>query len=182
MKGLLHSKKFRTNLYKWLFLYVGVMMLFTSVVTYSRYITSLQTDEQSRVASFEVGIDYMNCKNVATNDTKRICNSGDYRPTSEMKYYFTIDTTKLEVNSLFVLSITVKPEFKVLGLKRDNKAVDITGINNNVIRLQEQISAGEGGPSVFELTVLYQGNDIVYNKEQTIQNLVKIGYSATQIK
>ena len=56
MKGLLRSKRFRHNLYKWVTMYVGVMLLFTVVVTYSRYMSSLEGSDQAKVARFEVGI------------------------------------------------------------------------------------------------------------------------------
>ena len=39
MKELLHSKVFKQKLRKWLMMYCGVMFVFTTVVTYSRYIT-----------------------------------------------------------------------------------------------------------------------------------------------
>ena len=41
MKGLLHSKRFKENLYRWLFMYVGVIALLTTVITYSKYVTQL---------------------------------------------------------------------------------------------------------------------------------------------
>lgn len=45
MKKLLQNKKFRTNLYKWFSMYICVMAIFTTVVTYSKYISNMGTDE-----------------------------------------------------------------------------------------------------------------------------------------
>ena len=47
MKGLLHSKLFRKNLFTWLFMYIIVIGLFTTVVTYSKYISSMQNADKT---------------------------------------------------------------------------------------------------------------------------------------
>jgi len=187
MKGLLQSKKFRTNLYKWLFMYAGVMLLLTSVITYSKYITSMETNEESRVAKFEVGIDYMNCADVTTPteaNPNRICNSGMYRPTSEIKYYFSVDTTQIETHALFLLDITVDSHFTLVGLKdfTNNKQIDISGVTNGKIRLTENIVASKGKNITYEVRVIYNGTSDSYKEEQNYNNIVKVGYSATQIK
>ena len=45
MFKLLHSKLFRQNLFKWIFMYIAALGLLTSVITYSKYITALIHDE-----------------------------------------------------------------------------------------------------------------------------------------
>lgn len=187
MKGLLQSKRFRTNLYKWLFMYVGVMLLLTSVITYSKYMTSMETNEESRVAKFEVGIDYMKCESITTtNDTepKQICNAGYFRPTSDIKYYFTVDTTQIETDALFLLDIYVNNHFTLTGLKdyTNNKAIDITSTTDGHIRLTENIKASKGAKITYEVQVAYNEKSEIYNAEQNFSNIVKVGYSATQIK
>ena len=90
MKGLLHSKRFKENLYRWLFMYVGVIALLTTVITYSKYVTQLiPTEEKARPAKFDVEIANTDS---AGNDCTKVesVTTGIYRPTSEIKYYFKI--------------------------------------------------------------------------------------------
>jgi len=111
MKGLLHSKLFRKNLFIWLFMYITVIGLFTSVVTYSKYITSMQESDIARVAKFDAAITYDGvCSNINENE---ICNIGTYRPTSELSYYFTVDNRNLEVSTVFATRISVLEYFKI---------------------------------------------------------------------
>lgn len=102
MKGLLHSKRFKTNLRKWLFMYVGVMVLLTSVITYSKYIASLQIGEDSaRTSKFVFEIEPTNCPATEEN----ICNTTidntgtTCRPTQEIASCFNVNTDGLEVDS-----------------------------------------------------------------------------------
>ena len=61
MKGLLQSKRFKKNLGKWVFMYVICMGIFTTVITYSKYISNmLDDDDSARVSKFNVGLKY--CK------------------------------------------------------------------------------------------------------------------------
>ena len=114
MKGLLRSKRFRHNLYKWVTMYVGVMLLFTVVVTYSRYMSSLEGSDQAKVARFEVGIRHKGCQGTLTEDN--VCESGTFRPNSRIEYNFEVDTTKLEVATDLTLTIIVHSDFQILDL------------------------------------------------------------------
>lgn len=113
MKGLLHSKKFRSNLYKWLFMYVGVMGLLTTVVTYSRYISNFDIGDEARATKFNVDIkqegEYVG-ENIPT-----------YRPTSKIPYYFIVNTD-VEVNTYLVLSFIINGEdhFRILSIDAED--------------------------------------------------------------
>ncbi len=88
MKRLLHSKTFRNNLGKWLLMYAGIMVLFTTVITYSKYVSSMMTNDSSRVSTFDVSLLAENC---TTTDENGYCNVGTRRPTEQIDYYFTLN-------------------------------------------------------------------------------------------
>lgn len=123
MKKLLQNKRFRTNLYKWLTMYVCVMAVFTTVVTYSKYISNMGTDEQARVANFEVGIHFESCSDIEEAKANQdgtmlsVCDMGTSRPTSVLPYYFSLDTTKLEADAVLALTIYANNQFKIVELQ-----------------------------------------------------------------
>lgn len=116
MKGLLQSKRFRTNLYKWLFMYAGVIMLLITVITYSKYISSFTESDAARPTKFNITVDYLDCKQLEDNDS---CSLGIYRPTSEIKYAFNL-TKEVEVKTILALSIKVHEDFKTNSLSIDD--------------------------------------------------------------
>lgn len=194
MKGLLHSKLFRKNLFKWIFMYVTVIGLFTSVVTYSKYISSMQEKDSARVAMFDASITYDGiCAGINENET---CDIGVYRPTSSITYYFTVDTTELEVSTIFVIRISVAELFKNV------KIYDITDVekklefvegdsffdknyNFNVYNLVDnELKVDETGIRKYKMTMDYDHAtyDPEYKASHPYYEVVTIGYSAEQIK
>ncbi|MCI8498307.1 MAG: hypothetical protein HFG33_02800 [Bacilli bacterium] len=105
MKGLLHSKRFRTNLYKWLFMYVGVMALLTTVITYSKYISTFMSGDEANTTRFEMKVTPQGC-------TGSICNLGSHRPTSDIAYDFDVEE-EFEVNTYLILSFITEENFKI---------------------------------------------------------------------
>ena len=195
MKGLLHSKKFRINLYKWLFMYVGVMGLFTTVITYSKYVSSMMASDSARVASFAVSIDEIKCSEDVTSN----CNSDKYRSTSQIDYYFTVDTTKLEVKTELYLTLYVNSSFDIVG---DIKETNIDGTNERVVTLDKNITdeniketnfkvitikndnlniveAGKGTVKRYKVSLKY--NKKSYEQYEGKKEIIKVGYSATQL-
>jgi len=59
MNRLLHSRVFKKNLAKWIFMYIVTLAFFTSVVTYSKYFSSLASNDNARPAKFNIKIDYL---------------------------------------------------------------------------------------------------------------------------
>ena len=122
MRFLLHSEKFKKNLYKWIGLYILTIMLFTGVVTYSRYISSINAIDVARTAKFKVNIEplYEPCKNIS-EDT--MC-----------------DTTELEVSSDLVITIMVKDSFTNLRLYNlETNTLIKTVTDKNVLSITEEV-------------------------------------------
>lgn len=184
MKGLLHSKRFKKNLYKWIFMYIMTIGLFTSVVTYSKYISSMETDATTRVASFDVDITYAEtCTELTENE---ICNLGSFRPTSNISYYFNVDTRGLEVTSLFVIRITVLDVFKnvkIYDVTDTKTEIEFTN-NNNVFTLTRELKPNETDIRKYQVTMDfdYENYDNTLTGNYPFSNAVSVGYSATQIK
>lgn len=158
MKGLLHSKRFRKNLQKWLFMYVGVLALLTTVVTYSKFLTQRSVAETSRTSRFNVSIKPVNCSTYI-NDGGRTCeaNSGTgCRPTQVVSSCFEVDTSDLEVDS--DLYLTFDPALKdstrddgfyspnITDITDEDILIDIVGVdiisNNNATEIYPSISNG----------------------------------------
>ena len=56
MSKLLHSKTFRKNLFKWIFMYICALLVIFTVVTYSRYITKSSLGDEAKAAKFNLEI------------------------------------------------------------------------------------------------------------------------------
>lgn len=181
MKELLHSKLFRRNLYKWLFMYVGVMCLLTSVITYSRYITKMQNDDTARVAKFNVAITNDNI----CNESEDKCHYGTLRPTEEYEYFFTVDTTELEVKTLLVTIINVNKDFtniKLYDVESGNEFNNYV-VNDNKVTITETIKPGDNYVRKYKLTCEFDSSiDSEYLATHDYSDAVVVGYSATQIK
>lgn len=109
MISLLHSETFRKNLSKWIFMYVAVMCLLTSVITYSKYISSFGADDEARTSKFNVKIEpsTLGTETSCIESTEEgkgtaptiLCTTGTSRPTALLEYYFKVDVTEIEVRS-----------------------------------------------------------------------------------
>lgn len=197
MKGLLHSKKFRTNLYKWLCAYVGVMLLLTTVITYSKYISKfLGETETPRTAKFDVEIKPITCHDEKTGKT---CNQDSYWSTLPVAYYFYVDTSALEVTTRLKVTIDVNENFEVESIEEitnlteiSNQAGVITNMENimgtpltysyttkGLILLPnyDNIGAKTGGKKGYRVILKYIGE----NKIDTNYKILKVNYAAEQI-
>ena len=196
MKWLLHSKRFKKNLFKWLFLYIGVMCALTSVITYSRYITGMQSSDTARAAKFDVTV-----KDICNTLTNTKCNLDSVRPTNTntFDYYFELDTTNLEVLSTVYLYVYIYDDFDInndITLKEYNVTTkeesNLTGIvttghtgNYNYYKIEKTINPGTGNKIDYKLKINYS-LDTEYKEEHNylVSNgkaLVRVGYSAIQI-
>ncbi len=145
MKALFQNKKFRKNLYKWLFMYIGVMSLTTTVITYSKYISSFKSEDSARVAKFDISVEptKITCTDgEVESEVKKICNMGVIRPTAPFDYYFDIDTTNMEVKTNLIVTIYVNSNFKLISDNPDGGElvynlydIDIAGKVNNKVPL-----------------------------------------------
>lgn len=155
MKSLLHNKRFRKSLKNWLFAYIFVMLSLSMVITYSKYMTSISVDEAATTAKFNVEVKYDESltKDCETDDiTGAItCSTGSYRPTREIPYIFSVDTSGLEVATTFLLDIKVDENFEIIKLEEE---VSETVLVNETESSEENAEASEEGP-VFENRITY---------------------------
>lgn len=194
MKYLLYSKRFKKNLAKWLGMYLCIICLFTVVVTYSRYISDLTSNEAARVAKFNVEVTYDDV--CSTLDSSETCNYGSIRPTGSLVYYFTVDTTELEVNTLFVTNVMVDSDFinyrlydvttgEILYVENDDYTIsegEYTDPKNGQVRIYkilsivEDINANNGYKRKYKLIIDYKNVNNYYE----YGSVVNVGYSAIQ--
>ncbi len=195
MKKLFSNQKYRRIFYRYLVMYFAVLFLFTTVVTYSKYISRLSSTSNARVAKFDVDISYLgNSLCVPGGDA---CEMGSFRPTAEIPYYFQT-VADFEVSVLFVLSLSIANDFKVVGLyKKEEGMSDYSAIefssDSSFIELKQVIAPNEAKRTIYKVVVKYQGNNLVYhdgensyyeyqNKEAVSNEIVKVSYSAKQLK
>lgn len=195
MKGLLQSKRFKQNLYKWLFMYVGVLLLLATVITYSRYIAGLLgSTEEARPARFNVKVEPVDC-----NAIDKKCNTGNYLFDDEITYAFEVDPSELEANANLAITITSHDDFEIIKIVQDNKTIcqNVEGstfcrsnINSSFIDgeiVDEEISSNVNTNNhkklTYQVTVKYKKTEeelIKNNYVYDYNKIVNIGYSAIQ--
>lgn len=210
MKGLLQSKIFKKNLGKWLFMYVMCMGLFTTVVTYSKYISNmLDQGDAARVSKFNINLQY--CKDATCEDAGiEELDVEQYSPTGEIAYYFAVDSSNLEVNAdlFFTLStdhhFKIKKIEKIVGDKYELMSNNSKNENEKTATIADQVIAGSKEKNKYKVTVAYDETVIDYNQAGEVENgvvkdattglpkyifnknktydVLTIGYSATQTR
>ena len=207
MKGLLHSETFRKNLSRWIFLYVAVICLLTSVITYSRFISSFGNDESdTRTSRFTIEVTNIPTDNSCVptesdnpldlGNVSSICTSSANRPSGEVESYFMVDTSQLEVNADIYVRISSSSNIDV---QRVEKVItSLEGVKYEEVELAKNES-GEG--KVFTISVDDIGNvdrettsyyrvitkrkltsDTTWNIDENEIHHIYIGYSAFQKK
>lgn len=187
MKGILHSKKFKNNLNKWLISYFIVIGLFATVVTYSKYISSMQSTDRARAATFDAHITYVN--DCSSNNEFTSCDYGEIRPTEKVNLKFKVDPTAMEVNNYFITYIYVNNAFIIDGLYIDGesspliKGTDYTVDSANIIKIEETNIVENLSSKIYKLNLRYnyELDDANFNESFTDENIVRIAWSATQI-
>lgn len=183
MNGLLHSKVFKKNLYKWLIMYIGIIGLFFTVVTYSKYMSSMQGSSGTKAAKFIVNIKFLD------NDTRCIdntCNYGSLRPTSDYDFYFQVDTRELEVSTILATSITVDTRLTnihIFDITDESNVKEITyNKTDNKYTIVDNIDQGNGSLKTYKVTAnLDNTNNSLYDQEILINDAIKVEYSAVQV-
>ncbi len=170
MKGLLQSKYFKNNLKKWVFMYVLCMGIFTTVITYSRYISNMfSSDDSARVSNF--GLNLMYCDDEICEKNRKD-KPVKYRPFGEMEYYFAIDGSELEVSVDLILTVNVDRHFKIKSVEKmpgvNNDPINIISKNttaNKTISFTDTAIAGQKQITKYKVIVTYDEKVIDYNKE-----------------
>lgn len=213
MKGLLQSKIFRKNLRKWLCMYVGALLLLTTVVTYSKYISKYNADEDARITKFDVTVKNIENENLTcTGEIDKLdCTTKDtYRPTTKIPYEFVV-TPNFEVNALLATTIYVPASFNIETLEEINGKVlydekeNIKDSSITISKLKDKNEKGEevdtatiititkkidtddiinsNTPKTYKITIKYNYDEETYlTADKENLSVIKIGYSATQIK
>lgn len=201
MKNLFSNVNFRKNLYRWLGMYIGVMLLFTTIVTYSKYIAHFTNEASSRVAKFNIDVNYLGLEGCQAGKNEALCQTGLYRPMSEISYYFDV-ATDFEVRVFFVLTIHIAEDFEMVGLYSRNSTenewqeVNFTKTATNEIRLEKTTQANEKQNVQYKIVVKYKGENLsFYNQEEghtpyyryeekkaVSQKIATVDYSAVQVK
>ena len=176
MKGLFQNKHFRKNLQKWLIMYLGVIALLTTVITYSKYITAITSTDSARVAKFKLNISEINCDDLITSD----CNIPyNIRPTSNIEYNFKVDMSQIEVKTKITLKLKPESNFNITNIYEDQTILD-----NNLITSNEYTYEYTPGISpstkVFKIILNYTGTDSLNSNRD--YKVINIGYKIEQIK
>ena len=182
MNMLLHSKTFRKNLFKWSIIYFVVIALFTSVVTYSKYISTKSSLASAKIAKFK--IDIVKTKICSSLDTSR-CNYYDadgnltneeykFKPYDVLNFYFDVDTTELEVSTKLVLTIHVdSSKVKVIKINDEEEEED----RSLITVIDPKMDIG----TVTEYVISVEPKGTLYESEVSMPEAIKIDYSAVQI-
>ncbi len=203
MKGLLHSKLFKKNLKKWLFMYVGVLLLLTGVVTYSKYMSKFASaSEPARVTKFNVAILDATDDNVCSefeegSETYTKCGREETSASDEqIDYYFTVDTRELEVLTKLFVTINIDPAFKLVDVQEektpgvyesilreynsDNVVVKYLTKTDNKGVIYNRVYGDTRGLKKYKLSIKYRTESgKVLDKK--VFDAISIDYSATQI-
>ncbi len=204
MNRLLHSRVFKKNLAKWIFMYIVTLAFFTSVVTYSKYFSSLASNDNARPAKFNIKIDYLG-ENLEDIDCKasEVCLTSNkvYAPGDIINYYFKVDTKELEVKTIVNVTVNLKDvNFKIVDVKVKNvndkdfvKVEDYGGITpdydmDKMKNYFERVNAGKGEEKIYKIAVKFNGfitnNNPEYDLYTVInkpKEIITVDYSARQI-
>lgn len=177
MNSLLHSKRFKKNLFKWLMMYCGVLCMLTIVVTYSRYITTYNGSDDARVAKFALDMTYSRiCEGQGIGTT---CDIGSTRPEEYLEYDFNIDATKGEVDTLIVANITIDENFEFVSLTPVNgNNMEYTLLPNGIEFKGTMI---KGTKNTYKIKLKYKKYyEDAYKTPIDYDKILKVDYSATQ--
>ena len=168
MKGIIHSKRFKKSFGKWLFMYILCMGFFTTVVTYSKYISNMLNKDTARVSKFGVNLKY--CADKSCEKELDIDKATNYLPYEEIVYYFGVDKSNLEVNSNLILTVSTDRHFKIKKVFKiiDGNEQEITSISKSgdkTFSMPESATVGDTKISVYKVIVEYDESVIDYNKE-----------------
>lgn len=201
MKGLLHSKRFKRNLKRWICMYVGVLVLFTSVVTYSRYVSNLSLNDEAKVTKFNV--------NIGKGEASTESGKDPFLPTDTIYYTFTV-TPNFEVKTLLALTINAEERFIIESIIENpgkgeieiyNKDIrtqnvgaitvsadtTVDGNNDNTkVVISRTISSAEAKPTTYKIALKFKYEDIketYYTLDEYLREkaIVNVDYSARQL-
>lgn len=182
---ILDNKRFLKNLSKWIFMYIGAMLLFGTIITYSRYISRFEGNGENKTARFDVKI---NC----TKSNGKACNEDiatyDINQNNEFTYEFSVDTSNIDVKSKLTLLAFVDKSFEIVETNycECGKIGCITcpsNINSNLYANTIYLPV-ENNVITSTIKVKYKGNidDLSIDENNpTKKDVLVVGYAAEQI-
>lgn len=175
-------------------MYVGVLVCFTTVVTYSKYISKMVNTDSARVAKFDVTINPLNCNPTLNDETKK-CNIGINRPT-RIDYAFSVDTTNIEVQTQLYIYFYINKSF-ILNPSLSSDAIKnatdvglrrINNVDYEVYKFTDNIDIADVNRKLkkeYIISVKYNSLSKLYDEvidDASLNDIVRVGYSAMQIK
>lgn len=198
MTWLLHSKLFKENLKKWLFMYIAVMCLLTSVITYSKYISNFQgTQDSVRSAKFNVEISSSN-EGCSTQNDKIVCNIESKRPTQKIEFMVDLDASDLEVAAEVLTRLNLlASSYEIIELVEYKDASSKTLYSSESNILDSNVQKTDNGSLIvtnkfdltstknitYKITAIYissNANPDIY-EEVAEAPVLQVGYTAEQI-
>lgn len=198
MTWLLHSKLFKENLKKWLFMYIAVMCLLTSVITYSKYISNFQGSGDSvRSAKFNVEISSSN-EGCTTQNDKIVCSIESKRPTQKIEFLVDLDANDLEVAAEVLTRLNLlASSYEIIELVEVQGSNNITLYSSEANILHSKVQKTDNGSLIvtnkfelssnknitYKVTAIYKSsntNPDIYD-EVAEAPVLQVGYTATQI-
>lgn len=177
MNSLLHSRRFKKNLFKWLLMYGISLGMLTMVVTYSRFITTYTSTDVARPAKF--ALDFAYSRICDGQESGTACDLGSIRPEEYLEYDFNIDATKGEVDTIVVADIMIDDNFEFVSL------LPVSGNNMSYNLLDNGIefkgTMPKGTKNTYKIKLRYKGyNTDAYKAAINYDSILKVDYSATQ--
>ncbi len=177
MNSLLHSRRFKKNLLKWLIMYSISLGMLTMVVTYSRFITTYTSTDVARPAKFALDFAYERICDGQESGTA--CDLGSMRPEEYLEYDFNIDAKKSEVDTLVVANITIDDNFEFVSL------LPVSGNNMSYTLLANGIefkgTMPKGTINTYKIKLRYKEyNTDAYKTAINYDSILKVDYAATQ--
>ncbi len=181
MSGLLHIKRFRQNMLKMFIIYLVVILSTTSVITYSRYITSMESTSYARPARFNIDV----TKGDICVAESTVCNVTKYKPYDKLDYYFSVDTSQLEVTTIMATTIDIDTHYNFVGMYEIEDEVEtLIDINNNQdysingrrINISQEVEAGLGTVKTYKIRLSYMGS----SDANPTYDAISVDFVATQ--
>lgn len=194
MKGLLHSKIFRQNLGKWLCMYVGAILLLTTVVTYSKYMMGVQGVDDAKPAKFNVDVVGLDEDNQVINDN--VVSLGSKRRINAPLTFDIKINTEIEAMANLTAYLYIDPRFELVGVVKrnsdntDNEEIlcvnncDITNSDNQYSLINMKLlNPAQITNYIYRVAVKYKLPESGrYDQEITSDvKIVQVLYNATQI-
>ena len=152
------------------------MGLFTTVITYSKYISSLLDEgDSARVSKFNIQLKY--CSDTTCEDATSFApKPNTYRPFDDMVYYFAIDSSNLEVNADLILMVQADRHFKIKEIKEvvEDDVKDVENISKNdtgkTMSISRTVKAQDPNLIKYRAVLVYDSEVIDYNSDGSVRN------------